>query len=197
MRVLVIGAGGTIGRAVVGLLNTDHEVLQASRSAGISIDIEDAGSIRRAFARLSPLDAIVVTAGSAPFGRLDELGEADFYAAIRGKLMGQVNVALLSKEALREQGSLTLTSGILSRSPWPGSAPVAMVNGALESFVRAAAIDRKALHRINIVSPPLIAETARKRGMSEPGVPVMEVARLYVEAVTGNQTGQVLTGSWE
>ena len=197
MRVLVIGAGGTIGRAVVELLENDHEVLQASRSAGISIDIRDADSIRRAFARLSPLDAIVVAAGSAPFGRLDELTEADFYAAIRGKLMGQVNVVLLSREALRRNGSLTLTSGILSRSPWPGSAPVAMVNGALESFVRAAALDRKGLHRINVVSPPLIAETASRRGMSEPAVPVREVARLYVDSVTGNLTGQVLTGSWQ
>jgi NAD(P)-dependent dehydrogenase (short-subunit alcohol dehydrogenase family) len=99
-------------------------------------------------------------------------------------------------DALREGGSITLTSGILSRRPCPGSAPVAMVNGALESFVRAAAIDRKGRHRINVVSPPMTAETVRKRGLSEPGVPVREVAKVYVEAIVGDMTGQVFTGSW-
>ncbi len=193
MRVLVIGAGGTIGQAVAALLLPDHEVLAASRSTEISIDLEDAESIRSVLDRLSPLDAIVIAAGSGPFGPLDELAEADFYTAIRSKLMGQVNVVRLARDALREGGSITLTAGILSRRPWPGSAPVAMVNGALESFVRAAAIDRKGHHRINVVSPPLIAETARKRGLSEPGVPVREVAKLYIEAIVGYMTGEVLT----
>jgi len=196
MRVVVIGASGTIGKAVVALLQPDHEVLKASRSSEIPIDIENADSIRRAFDRLFPLDAIVVAAGSGPFGPLDELAEADFYTAIRGKLMGQVNVVRLAKEALHEGGSITLTSGILSRRPWPGSAPVAMVNGALEGFVRAAAVDRKGRHRINVVSPPLLAETAEKRGMSEPGVPLRELAKVYVEAIVGDMTGQVLFGQW-
>ena len=65
---LVIGATGTIGQAVVQLLQPDHEVLKASRSAEISIDIENTDSIRSAFKRLAPLDAIVVAAGSGPFG---------------------------------------------------------------------------------------------------------------------------------
>ncbi len=194
MRVLVIGASGTIGQAVAELLHPDHEVLRASRSTEIPIDIEDADSIRSALDRLSPLDAIVVAAGSGPFGLLDELAEADFFAAIRGKLMGQVNVVRLAGAALSQGGSITLTAGILSHRPWPGSAPVAMVNGGLESFVRAAALDREGQHRINAVSPPLIAETAKKRGMSEPGVPVREVVKLYIEAIFGDMTGQVLTG---
>jgi NAD(P)-dependent dehydrogenase (short-subunit alcohol dehydrogenase family) len=206
MRVLVIGASGTIGRAVSELLEPDHEVLRATRSTEIPVDIENPDSIRSAFQRLAPLDAIVVAAGSGPFGPLDELSENDFYNAIRSKLMSQVNVVRLAKDVLRKGGSITLTSGILSRSPWPGSAPVAMVNGALESFVRAAALDRKDRHRINVVSPPLIAETAEKRGMEEKGVPVREVARVYVESIVGSGdgqgltgqglTGQVLTGSW-
>jgi NAD(P)-dependent dehydrogenase (short-subunit alcohol dehydrogenase family) len=196
VRVLVIGASGTIGSAVVEMLRPDHEVLRASRRGEIRIDIEDPDSIRTAIAQIAPLDAIIVAAGSGPFGPLDELEEADFYKAIRSKLMGQVNVVRLAQEALRENGSITLTSGVLSRSPWPGSAPVAMVNGALESFVRAAAIDRKGVHRINVVSPPLIRETAQQRGMDEPGTPVREVARVFVAAMSGEMTGQILTGNW-
>jgi NAD(P)-dependent dehydrogenase (short-subunit alcohol dehydrogenase family) len=196
MRVLIIGASGTIGKAVCELLEPDHEVLKATRSTEIPVDIEKPDSIRSAFERLAPLDAIVVAAGSGPFGALDELSEDQFYSAIRTKLMGQVNVVRLAAGVLRQGGSITLTSGILSRSPWPGSAPVAMVNGALESFVRAAAIDRRDMHRINAVSPPLIAETAEKRGMHEKGVPVRKVAEVYLESVVGIGNGEVLTGSW-
>jgi NAD(P)-dependent dehydrogenase (short-subunit alcohol dehydrogenase family) len=196
VRVLVIGASGTIGSAVVEMLRPDHEVLRASRTGEIRIDIEDPDSIRTAIAQIAPLDAIVVAAGSGPFGPLDELEEGDFYKAIRSKLMGQVNVVRLAQEALRKNGSITLTSGILSRSPWPGSAPVAMVNGALESFVRAAAIDREGIHRINVVSPPLIGETAQRRGMDEPGIPAREVAKVFVAAMSGEMTGQILTGNW-
>ena len=54
--------------------------------------------------------------------------------------MGQVTLARVAKDHLRDGGSITLTTGILARHPMPGSASVSMVNAAPEGFVRAAAL---------------------------------------------------------
>ncbi len=52
-------------------------------------------------------------------------------------------------------GSVTLTSGMLSREPMPGSAAISLVNAGIEGFVRAAALEMPDGVRVNAVSPPL------------------------------------------
>lgn len=75
----------------------------------------------------------------------------------------------------------TLTSGILAMQPMPGSASVAMVNAALEGFVRAAALEIPRRLRINAVSPPWVKETMVRLGMDPtPGLASAEVAKAYV-----------------
>ncbi len=96
MKILVIGASGTIGKAVVKALENDHEILSGSRSGQIRINIEEPDSIRKAFADVAPLDAIIVAAGSGPLGPLDELDDEAFEQALRSKLMGQVNVVRMA-----------------------------------------------------------------------------------------------------
>ena len=60
---------------------------------------------------------------------------------------------------LRDGGSFTLTSGVLSREPEPGTAAISLVNAGLEGFVRAAALEMPRGVRINVVSPPWVRET--------------------------------------
>ena len=110
--------------------------------------------------------------------------------------MGQINVVRLARDAVRKGGSIILTSGLLATVPWPGGSALAMVNGGLESFVRAAALDRKGHHRINVVSPPMVRETARIMGLGDQGVPAADVAREYVVALDGDGTGLTYTGDW-
>jgi hypothetical protein len=45
MKVVVIGATGTIGKALVTALSGRHDVIRATRRLGIKVDIEDALSI--------------------------------------------------------------------------------------------------------------------------------------------------------
>lgn len=67
------------------------------------------------------------------------------------------------------------------------------MNAALEGFARAAALDLPRGIRINVVSPPWVTETLQALGMEGiPGLPAAVVARAYVAAVTGRQTGQVI-----
>jgi NAD(P)-dependent dehydrogenase (short-subunit alcohol dehydrogenase family) len=191
MRVLVIGATGTIGRAVVEALTGRHEVVLASRQrAGLKVDLTNADSIRAMFQATGPMDAVVCAAGEARFAPLSKLSDDDFKFSLTSKLMGQVNVVRVGFEFVRDRGSLTVTSGILARTPMSGSAAVSLVNAGLEGFVRAAAGEAPRGLRVNVVSPPWLTETLQALGMDPaPGQPAAAVAQLYVRSVEGNQTG--------
>jgi NAD(P)-dependent dehydrogenase (short-subunit alcohol dehydrogenase family) len=191
MRVLVIGATGTIGRAVVEALTGRHEVVLASRQrAGLKVDLTNADSIRAMFQATGPMDAVVCAAGEARFAPLSKLSDDDFKFSLTSKLMGQVNVVRVGCEFVRDRGSLTVTSGILARTPMSGSAAVSLVNAGLEGFVRAAAGEAPRGLRVNVVSPPWLTETLQALGMDPaPGQPAAAVAQLYVRSVEGNQTG--------
>lgn len=60
---------------------------------------------------------------------------------VNDKLVGQVNLALLAAPLLNDGGSITLTTGVLAQEPIRHGASAAMVNAAIEGFVRAAAIE--------------------------------------------------------
>ena len=143
MRILVVGASGTIGGAVTDALEArGHEVARAGHSGGgLRADLADKASIAALYRTVGRLDAVVCTAGVAKFGALEALDDADFARSIDNKLMGQVNLVRLGLGAVAPGGSFTLTSGTLTVSPTPGTCAVAMVGGAVEAFARAAALD--------------------------------------------------------
>jgi NAD(P)-dependent dehydrogenase (short-subunit alcohol dehydrogenase family) len=194
MKVIVIGATGTIGAEVAKALSArKHEVIGASRKGALKVAIEDAASIRRMFEQVPHVDAVICCAGSAAFKPFAQLGDADYELGLRSKLMGQVSLARIAKEHLKDGGSITLTTGVLAMQPMPGSASISMVNAGLEGFVRAAALELPRKLRINAVSPPWVKETLVKLGMDpKPGLPAAEVAKAYVAAVEQPHQGKVL-----
>ena len=194
MRILVVGGGGTIGRAIVAALSAGNDVVAASRqSAGIRVDITDPASIQAMYRSAGKLDAVVCVAGQAKFAPLAKLSDADFRFCLDNKLMGQVNLVRFGFEHLADGGSFTLTTGILAHSPMPGSAAISLVNAAIEGFVRAAALEAPRRIRVNAVSPPWVTETllALKMDPSQ-GLPAAVVARSYVQSVMGGATGVTL-----
>lgn len=195
MRILVIGAHGTIGREVVKALSSGHEVIAASRSnADVAVDIRDVASLRAMFEKVGRVDAIVSAAGSGAWKPLDQLTDDDFAISLGYKLMGQVNVIRYGFAHVNDGGSITTTSGILSRSPMTGSAAISLVNAGLEGFTRAAALEAPRDIRVNVVSPPWVTETLIEMGATDlsHGLPAAEVAKAYVRSVTGKETGQVI-----
>ena len=157
MRILVVGATGTIGRAVVAALSAGNEIISASlRNAQIKVDIADPTSIRQMYRPLGKLNAVVCAAGQAKFAQLDQLSDADFRFCLDNKLMGQVNIVRFGFEHMDDGGSFTLTTGILAQAPIPGSAAISLVNAGLEGFVRAAALEAPRSIRVNAVSPPWV-----------------------------------------
>jgi NAD(P)-dependent dehydrogenase (short-subunit alcohol dehydrogenase family) len=194
MKILVVGATGTIGTPVTQALEARHEVIRASHSrSALTVDLADPASIKRLYARVGPVDAVVSAAGRAAFRPLLALSDADFAVGLTNKLMGQVNLVRYGVEVLAEGGSFTLTSGILSRQPMPGGAAISMVNAGLEGFVRAAALDLPSGIRINAVAPGWVRETLMAMKMDpSSGVPAAQVAQTYVRSVEGSMTGQIL-----
>jgi NAD(P)-dependent dehydrogenase (short-subunit alcohol dehydrogenase family) len=194
MRILIVGATGTIGKAVVEALRSGNEIVEASQnSTPLTVDISDPGAIRAMYDKAGKFDAVVCAAGNAKFMPLADLSDADFDFSIRNKLMGQVNLVRYGFDYVRDGGSFTITSGILSRTPMQGSGAVSLVNAGLEGFTRAAALEAPRGIRVNVVSPPWVTETLKEYGMDPTiGLPASVVAKAYVESVNGRATGSVI-----
>jgi NAD(P)-dependent dehydrogenase (short-subunit alcohol dehydrogenase family) len=195
MKILVIGATGTIGRAVVEELAQRHEVIAAAKSkAELLVDITDERSIRALLDSIGKLDALVATTGNVHFGPLARMTADEFKIGLHDKLLGQVQLALLGQHYLNDRGSITLTSGILSHDPIVNGASASAVNGAIESFVKAAALELQRGIRINVVSPSVLTESLTTYGEFFRGfesVPAVRVARAFSKSIEGGQTGQV------
>ncbi|WP_259068052.1 short chain dehydrogenase [Mucilaginibacter sp. X4EP1] len=194
MKILIIGASGLIGGAIYNALKNEHEVFGAYRtSSEYPVDTTNAASIRSLFERLPKLDAVINAAGAAPFKPFETLTEDDYYEGIKDKLMGQVNLVHIAKDHLNPGASITLTTGILADHPEKGSTALALVNGALHSFVMAAApfIDNNI--RINVVAPGSIGNHMAENELfaGHKAVAIDAVIEVYKEALFGSQTGQV------
>jgi NADP-dependent 3-hydroxy acid dehydrogenase YdfG len=168
-------------------------------SGDIRADITDRKSIEQLYEKAGEFDAVVSTTGNVHFGPFEQFTPEQFEVGLRNKLMGQVNLVTLGLKHIRSGGSFTLTSGQINDDPIRGGVSGAMVNGALEGFVRSAAIELPRGLRINLVSPTVTEESWAAYGPFFPGqkpVPAAEAALGYAKSVEGPQTGRVYRIGW-
>lgn len=195
MKILVVGASGTLGRAVAQHLDERHQVITAGRNSGEHrVDLRDDASVGALFAATGRLDAIVSAAGSVHFGPLDRMTAAQFDTGLQDKLLGQVRLALIGQHHLHDGGSITLTTGILAEQPIRQGANATAVNAAVEGFVRAAACELPRGLRINAVSPTVLSEAWGAYADFFPGFEPVSAARAalaFQRSIEGVQTGQV------
>lgn len=194
MKILVIGASGTLGSGIVSALQHEHEIIRVGKTQGeLQVDLTQEESIRAMFARSGKVDAIVAATGNVHFAPLAEMTSTQFVSGLQDKLMGQVQLVLIGKDYLNPGGSFTLTSGILAQQPIRTGVNASAVNAALEGFVLAAACELPGL-RINVVSPTVLSESLEKYGAFFPGfdsVPVSRVAMAYRRSIEGIDSGKV------
>ncbi|MGX1123374.1 short chain dehydrogenase [Pseudomonas sp. HLS-6 TE3448] len=194
MKILLIGASGTIGSAVANELEQRHDVLRIGRTRGdYQVDISSSASIRSLFEQTGRFDALVCAAGNVTFAALEDMTEEHFALGLNDKLMGQVNLLLIGRDFINDGGSFTFTTGITSHDPIRTGSSASLVNGAIDAFVKAAAIELPRGLRVNSVSPNVLVEAMPAyapyfRGFKP--VPAADVALAYAKSVEGLQTGQ-------
>jgi len=195
MKILLIGATGAIGQAVVKNLGERHEVLSAGRSHGsYRVNLSEPASVVTLLEQTGNVDAIVCAAGNLHFGSLTDMTVEQFSLGLYDKFLGQVQLVLAGQRYINDGGSFTLTTGILGIEPIRFGANATAVNAGLEGFVKAAAIELPRGIRINAVSPALLTESVPTYGAFFPGfetVPAQRVGLAFQRSVEGGQTGQV------
>jgi NAD(P)-dependent dehydrogenase (short-subunit alcohol dehydrogenase family) len=196
MKVILLGASGTIGGAIDDALSDDHDLVRVGRSSGdVHADLSDPDSIHALYDEVDHFDAVVCAAGNAAFDPLEDLSDDDFALSVSSKLMGQVNLVRygLPHVSTDENPSFTLVSGVLSTNPIPGSAAISMVNSGVEGFARAAALEAPDGIRVNVVSPPWVSETLEAMGQDpSDGLPAATVAKAFVASVEGDMSGDII-----
>jgi NAD(P)-dependent dehydrogenase (short-subunit alcohol dehydrogenase family) len=168
--VLVIGGSSGLGLAVARRClaggarvviagRSEHRLDAASKELGspdrltaVPADIGDQAQLTRLFDRTGKLAHLVVTAADLPYGAAVTLTEDSVMRALRSKILGPLFAAQLAAPRMTPPGSITFTSGIAAYRPAPGGMLAATVNGALESMVRALALELGPV-RVNAVSP--------------------------------------------
>ena len=191
-RILVIGAAGLIGAEVVKALG-ESECIRASRSSDERVDISDPKSIAALFGRIGMVDGIICTGGAARYKPWGELTDEDWAFSLANKLLGQINVVRYGLKSVRPGGAITLTTGLASQYPAPGSAIITTVNAAVDAFVRAAAVEPSISVRVNAVSPGWVAETLQAIGRNPAdGIPAAEVANITVRQFRDGASGSVV-----
>ncbi|MCJ8324601.1 MAG: short chain dehydrogenase [Rhizobiales bacterium] len=195
MKIIIIGAHGTVGQTAVKALSDRHEIITVGKTSGdIQVDIEDVSSIRAMYAKVGKIDALVCAVGHGHFGAVEQMTSEQFMLGINGKLMPQINLVLAGFDYMNDGGSFTLTSGVLNRDPISGGAAAAAANGAIDGFITGASVDMPRGIRINAVSPEVLEVSRVKydgffRGHQH--VSSEAVGLAYSKAVEGCLNGQV------
>jgi NAD(P)-dependent dehydrogenase (short-subunit alcohol dehydrogenase family) len=196
MKIVLIGASGKIGQLVqTAMAGAGHEIVKVGRKSGdFQVDIESRESIRQLYQVVGSFDAVAVAAGEVVFAPLSQLTAENWQFSLGSKLMGQISLVQEAIPFINEKGSFTLVSGVLNEEPIFAGVVGATVSGALEGFVRAAAVELPRELRINVVNPTILKESEAHMGSFFPGVIPVEgwrVAQAYKRAILGVQTGRV------
>jgi NAD(P)-dependent dehydrogenase (short-subunit alcohol dehydrogenase family) len=195
MKIIIIGATGTLGSKITADLEKDHEVIKVGTKTGdLQADITDPKSIKELFEKTGPFDALVSAAGGGHFGPLTDMTTEDFMKGVNSKMMGQINLVLIGQHYIKPKGSFTLITGVLSEDPVKNSVNLAAVNSAVNGFVKAAALELENGVRINAISPGVVEDSPELFGAFPGHKPVsMErVVYAYKKSVLGHITGQVI-----
>jgi NAD(P)-dependent dehydrogenase (short-subunit alcohol dehydrogenase family) len=195
MKIIIVGATGTMGTYLAAAFEKEHEVIKAaSKNSDINVDITSTQSIENMYQQAGAFDALISTAGPTYVGPWKKMTDASFRKGVEGKMMGQINLVLIGQHYINPKGSFALISGALSHDPQKNFANASAANGAVEAFVRAAAIELDNGIRINAVSPTVIESSPQYFSFFPGDIPVtmQQLEYGFRKALFGANTGQII-----
>jgi NAD(P)-dependent dehydrogenase (short-subunit alcohol dehydrogenase family) len=196
MKIIIVGATGTMGKHIVSVLEKEHDLIKVSSDGGgdIQADITSTESIENMFKQVGAFDALISTAGPTYVGPWKNLNDTEFRKGVEGKMMGQINLVLIGQNYINSKGSFTLITGALTDEPQINFANASAANGAVEGFVRAAAIELQNGIRINAVSPTVIENSPQYFPYFPGEIPttMRQLEFMFRKSVFGANTGHII-----
>jgi NAD(P)-dependent dehydrogenase (short-subunit alcohol dehydrogenase family) len=182
---VVTGGSGGIGSEVVRQLRAaDWEVVSLSRREGC--DVSDESQVRKAFASLAGLDALVHCAAVLIKKQLTDLTASDWDEQLGSNLRGAF---LCSREAfrlMRRRGGaivfVSSLSGVAGAEKFPGMSGYVAAKSGLAGLTEALSVEGRPLGiRVNAISPGAVdTPMLRVAGVEGPMLEPAEVARVIV-----------------
>ncbi|MGF1690768.1 SDR family oxidoreductase [Photobacterium kagoshimensis] len=205
---VILGGTSGIGAEVAKQFDNGENIIHvASRQTGL--DISDEKSVHAYFESIGAFDHLIITAGSAaPAGKVVDVKIPDAKAAFNIKFWGSINAAKHASRYIKPNGTITLTTGMLSRKVVANTYTKTAINAALEAVTKVLAKELSPI-RVNAVSPGLTMTTAYQ-GMDQQSRESMyenarntlpagrvgtaeDVAQAYVMAITNPyMTGSII-----
>lgn len=195
MKIVIVGASGTMGSYLSKSFEKEHVVVRADRSnPDVPVDITSPEAIENMYKKIGAFDALICTAGPTYVGPWKKLTDKEFRNGVEGKMMGQINLVLIGQRYINPNGSFTLITGALTHEPQKNFANASAANAAVEGFVRAAAIELENGIRINAVSPTVIEDSPQYFPYFPGEMPVTmkQLEYGFRKSVFGANTGQII-----
>jgi NAD(P)-dependent dehydrogenase (short-subunit alcohol dehydrogenase family) len=170
-KVVVIGAGSGIGRSVavaasqagarVVLAGRTRETLEntaALLSGPRELRVVDASveeEVAAFFQAVGQFDHLVSTASQGVAGSITGLEASAIERAFTAKLWAPIFLVKHGAPLISPEGSFAFFSGIRAARPAAGTSITSLVNGGLEAFARAMAVELGPV-RVNVISPGIV-----------------------------------------
>jgi NAD(P)-dependent dehydrogenase (short-subunit alcohol dehydrogenase family) len=167
-RVIIVGAGSGIGRSVaVAASRAGASVILAGRkrdaleqTAALAkgpahirvLDAANEAEVEAFFAATGAFDHLVSTISQGATGPVSELSASDVQRAMNAKLWAPFFLVKHGKPYIDAAGSFAFFSGIRGARPAPRSSITSLVNGGLEAFAKAMAVELGPI-RVNDLAP--------------------------------------------
>jgi NAD(P)-dependent dehydrogenase (short-subunit alcohol dehydrogenase family) len=179
---VVTGGSGGIGRAVIEELQA-REWTTVSLSRREGVDVSDESAVRKAFARLARLDALVHCAAVLVKATLLEMSADEWDAQVGASLRGAFLCAREAFQRMEPGGSIVLVSslsGVQGAEKFPGMSAYVAAKSGLAGLNEALAVEGRPLGiRVNAVSPGAVDTPMLKvAGVEGPRLRPEEVARI-------------------
>jgi NAD(P)-dependent dehydrogenase (short-subunit alcohol dehydrogenase family) len=180
-HVVVFGGSTGIGFAVARLAAaegaavtiTGRDADKLARAAGalgggvraVRADVGDRAAMANVLDGAARVDHVFVAAGGVTLGRVVDGDLAAFERGVDERIWGNVNALRAAVPKMARGGSVTLTSGVRSERPAPGSAMTTALVAAVEGLTRALSVElAPAGVRVNAVAPGWV-DTPLVRGL--------------------------------